>query len=160
MVLGAGTVLTARTCGRARDAGAKFGVAPGLNQDVVAEAGAHRASVHARRRSPPPRSSRPSPWARSLLKFFPSEAFGGLKVIKALAAPYGHTGVKFMPTGGVTTANLAGLPCGEGGGVRRRDVDRLPRGHRGKEVAADQGQLQGGRGDRSQDPGVTLPRTP
>ena len=42
-----------------------------------------------------------------LLKFFPAEAFGGLKVIKALAAPYGHAGVRFMPTGGVNTGNLA-----------------------------------------------------
>jgi len=41
-----------------------------------------------------------------LLKFFPAEAFGGLKVIKALSAPYAHAGVKFMPTGGVSTANL------------------------------------------------------
>ena len=42
-----------------------------------------------------------------LLKFFPAEAFGGLKVIKALSAPYSHAGVKFMPTGGISPANLA-----------------------------------------------------
>jgi len=39
-------------------------------------------------------------------KFFPAEASGGLSMIKSLAAPYGHTGVKFMPTGGVSLANL------------------------------------------------------
>jgi 2-dehydro-3-deoxyphosphogluconate aldolase/(4S)-4-hydroxy-2-oxoglutarate aldolase len=42
----------------------------------------------------------------TLLKFFPAEAFGGLKVIKALSAPYAHAGVRFMPTGGVSMANL------------------------------------------------------
>jgi 2-dehydro-3-deoxyphosphogluconate aldolase/(4S)-4-hydroxy-2-oxoglutarate aldolase len=41
-----------------------------------------------------------------LVKYFPAEAFGGLKVIKALSAPYAHTGMRFMPTGGVTVANL------------------------------------------------------
>ena len=42
----------------------------------------------------------------TLVKFFPAEAFGGLKLIKALAAPFSHAGLKFMPTGGVTLANL------------------------------------------------------
>jgi 2-dehydro-3-deoxyphosphogluconate aldolase/(4S)-4-hydroxy-2-oxoglutarate aldolase len=39
-----------------------------------------------------------------VLKFFPAEASGGLKLLKAMAEPYG--GVKFMPTGGINTANL------------------------------------------------------
>ncbi len=39
------------------------------------------------------------------LKFFPAEAMGGVKTVRALAAPY--VGVKFMPTGGVSAANLA-----------------------------------------------------
>ena len=39
------------------------------------------------------------------LKFFPAEAAGGVKMIKAMSAPY--TKVKFMPTGGVSTKNLA-----------------------------------------------------
>lgn len=37
----------------------------------------------------------------TLLKFFPAEANGGIVMIKALAGPYGQTGVKFVPTGGV-----------------------------------------------------------
>ena len=41
----------------------------------------------------------------SVLKLFPVGATGGLKLLKALAAPYGHL-VKFIPTGGVTAANL------------------------------------------------------
>jgi 2-dehydro-3-deoxyphosphogluconate aldolase / (4S)-4-hydroxy-2-oxoglutarate aldolase len=106
MVLGAGTVLTAENLGRACDAGAKFGVAPGLNQDVVAEA-AHRGLPFIPGVITPTEVEQALSLGLKLMKFFPSEAFGGLKVIKALAAPYGHAGVRFMPTGGVTAANLA-----------------------------------------------------
>ena len=105
LVLGAGTVLTAENLRRAKDTGARFGVAPGLNPDVVAEAG---------RLGLPfiPGVITPSEIEQALslgvklLKYFPAEAFGGLKVIKALSAPYAHAGVKFMPTGGVTAGNL------------------------------------------------------
>jgi 2-dehydro-3-deoxyphosphogluconate aldolase / (4S)-4-hydroxy-2-oxoglutarate aldolase len=105
LILGAGTVLTVENLHRAIDAGARFGVAPGLNPDVVTEAG---------RRGLPfiPGTITPSEIEQALdlglklLKFFPAEAFGGLKVIKALSAPYAPAGVKFMPTGGVTAANL------------------------------------------------------
>ena len=105
VMLGAGTVLSAENVRRARDAGARFGVAPGVNPDVVKEAG--------RLGFPfmpgvvtPTEVEQALALGAKLLKFFPAEAFGGLKVIKALAAPYAHMGVKFMPTGGVTTANL------------------------------------------------------
>lgn len=106
MVLGAGTVLTAENLGRACDAGAKFGVAPGLNQDVVAEA-AHRGLPFIPGVITPTEIEQALAIGLKLLKFFPAEAFGGLKVIKALSAPYAHAGVRFMPTGGVSPANLA-----------------------------------------------------
>ncbi len=106
VILGAGTVLSADNLRRARDAGARFGVAPGLNPEVVCEAGRIGLPFIPGVVTPSEIEQALSLGAR-LLKFFPSEAFGGLKVIKALAAPYAHTGVKFMPTGGVTTANLS-----------------------------------------------------
>jgi len=106
MILGAGTVLTSENLGRACDAGAKFGVAPGLNPDVVAEA-AHRGLPFMPGVITPTEVEQALALGLRLLKFFPAEAFGGLKVIKALAAPYGHAGVRFMPTGGVNTGNLA-----------------------------------------------------
>jgi 2-dehydro-3-deoxyphosphogluconate aldolase/(4S)-4-hydroxy-2-oxoglutarate aldolase len=40
------------------------------------------------------------------VKFFPAEQLGGVAMVKALAAPYRD--VRFIPTGGVTTANVAG----------------------------------------------------
>ena len=39
-----------------------------------------------------------------VVKVFPAEAIGGLKLIKAMAAPY--TEMKFMPTGGINSSNL------------------------------------------------------
>ena len=41
----------------------------------------------------------------SYLKFFPAEAAGGVKMIKAMCAPY--TKIKFMPTGGINVKNVA-----------------------------------------------------
>jgi 2-dehydro-3-deoxyphosphogluconate aldolase/(4S)-4-hydroxy-2-oxoglutarate aldolase len=106
MVLGAGTVLSVENLKRARDSGASFGVAPGLNPRIVEEA-AKIGLPFVPGVVTPSEVEQALGLGAHLLKFFPSEAFGGIKVIKALAAPYGHTGVKFMPTGGVTTANLA-----------------------------------------------------
>ena len=36
--------------------------------------------------------------------FFPAETSGGIKAIKALAAPFGD--MKFIPTGGINTENI------------------------------------------------------
>jgi 2-dehydro-3-deoxyphosphogluconate aldolase/(4S)-4-hydroxy-2-oxoglutarate aldolase len=40
------------------------------------------------------------------LKFFPAEPAGGVAMLKALAGPFAHTGVKFVPTGGINAATL------------------------------------------------------
>ena len=42
----------------------------------------------------------------SVLKFFPAGAAGGVKMLKSLAAPYAHLGVRFIPTGGVSLDNV------------------------------------------------------
>jgi 2-dehydro-3-deoxyphosphogluconate aldolase/(4S)-4-hydroxy-2-oxoglutarate aldolase len=105
VILGAGTVLSLENLRAAKAAGARFGVAPGTNPDIVAEA--------ARLGMPfipgvvtPSEVEKALALGAKIQKFFPSEASGGLAMIKALAAPYGHTGVKFVPTGGVSLANL------------------------------------------------------
>ena len=41
----------------------------------------------------------------SVIKFFPAEAAGGVKMIKALTAPYNM--ISIMPTGGVSPDNIA-----------------------------------------------------
>ena len=105
LLVGAGTVLTAENLDAAVQCGAKFGVAPGLNPHIVRRA---------REAGLPfvPGVATPSEIEQALalgcrvLKFFPAEALGGVAMLQALAAPYTHTGVRFMPTGGVGPANL------------------------------------------------------
>ena len=104
-VVGAGTLLTADQVKQAVDAGAQFGVSPGLSEAV--SKAAHDAKLPLF-----PGVITPSEVMRALdlgwkhLKFFPAETFGGVNVLKALAGPFGHTGVKFIPTGGITAATL------------------------------------------------------
>jgi 2-dehydro-3-deoxyphosphogluconate aldolase/(4S)-4-hydroxy-2-oxoglutarate aldolase len=104
-VVGAGTLLNADTVKAAVDAGAQFGVSPGLSES--ASKAAHDAKLPLF-----PGVITPSEVMRALelgwkhLKFFPAESFGGVNVLKALAGPFGHTGVKFIPTGGITAATL------------------------------------------------------
>ena len=103
MLIGAGTVLTTEQVDKAVNAGAKFIVSPGLNPTVVKYCVEKNIPVT-------PGCSSPSDIERALelglevVKFFPAEAAGGLKMIKAMSAPYGN--VKFMPTGGINAANL------------------------------------------------------
>lgn len=103
-LVAAGTVLTPEQADKAMAAGASFIVSPGTNPEVV---------KHCNDKGYPiiPGVCTPSEveMAMSLglsyLKFFPAEAAGGVKMIKAMAAPY--TKIKFMPTGGIGVKNLA-----------------------------------------------------
>lgn len=105
MAIGAGTLLAAEQVQRAVDAGAQFGVSPGLNEAVLAAANKNRMPFF-------PGVMTPTETGRALdlgwkhLKFFPAEAAGGVAMLKALAGPFAHTGVKFVPTGGINAANL------------------------------------------------------
>jgi 2-dehydro-3-deoxyphosphogluconate aldolase/(4S)-4-hydroxy-2-oxoglutarate aldolase len=106
IAVGAGTLLTVDNLKQAMDAGAQFGVSPGLSEAVSAAAQASKLPLF-------PGVITPSEIMRALelgwkrLKFFPSETFGGVNALKALAGPFGHTGVKFIPTGGITAATLS-----------------------------------------------------
>lgn len=106
ILVGAGTLLEKDQVLRARDAGALFGLAPGLNPDVVATA-----KEVDLRFSPgvmtPSEIERALSLGCDILKFFPAGTAGGVEMLKALSGPYGHTGVKFIPTGGITSENLA-----------------------------------------------------
>ncbi|MGO8766033.1 MAG: bifunctional 4-hydroxy-2-oxoglutarate aldolase/2-dehydro-3-deoxy-phosphogluconate aldolase [Limisphaerales bacterium] len=105
MMVGAGTLLSPEQVGQAVEAGAQFGVSPGLSEAV---------SQAARELKMPlfPGVVTPGEIMRALelgwkqLKFFPSETFGGVNALKALIGPFGHTGVQFIPTGGITAATL------------------------------------------------------
>ena len=105
MVLGAGTLLTADQVARARDAGATFGVAPGLSESVLRRARECGLAMI-------PGVVTPTEISHALeldcrvLKFFPAEASGGIKSLQALGGAFGHTGVRFVPTGGIDSRNM------------------------------------------------------
>ena len=103
MIVGAGTVLTKEQVDDAIEAGTKFIVSPGLNPEIV---------KYSLERGCPmiPGINNPTGIEQALslgldtVKFFPAEQSGGINMIKAMAAPYGK--VRFMPTGGVSPANV------------------------------------------------------
>lgn len=103
MLIGAGTVLTIEQVDRAVEAGAKFIVSPGLNPKVVTYCLENHIPIT-------PGTQTPSEMEQALelglkvVKFFPAEPAGGLKMIKAVAAPY--TTLQFMPTGGINQNNV------------------------------------------------------
>lgn len=105
LIVGAGTVLTPDTVKIAVDAGARFAVAPGLNPRVV-KAAQELTFPFVPGIANPSDIEAGLELGCKLLKFFPAEALGGTKLLSALSAPYKHTGVRFMPTGGASTANL------------------------------------------------------
>ncbi len=103
--VGAGTVLTSDNLRRAVDCGATFGVAPGLNPDIVREAQKLGFPFSPGIMTPTDIEAALSLGVK-VLKFFPAGAAGGIKMLQSLAAPYAHMGVKFVPTGGVSPSNL------------------------------------------------------
>jgi len=103
LVVGAGTVLSAAQASEVLERGAQFVVSPGLDEAVVGVAQDNDVPVF-------PGVMTPSEVmkARSLgldtVKFFPASIAGGIPALKALGSVFGD--LKFMPTGGVSAANL------------------------------------------------------
>ena len=106
VLLGAGTVLSAENLDRAVDAGARFGVAPGFNPAVVRRAAELDVPFVPGVATPTDVEAALAARCR-VLKFFPAGALGGPAMLAALSAPYKHTGVRFVPTGGVKAENFA-----------------------------------------------------
>jgi 2-dehydro-3-deoxyphosphogluconate aldolase/(4S)-4-hydroxy-2-oxoglutarate aldolase len=106
MMPGIGTILTPEQVDQVAEAGAAFGVAPGLNRRVVQRAQAVGLPFA-------PGVATPSDLETALelgcrdVKFFPAEPSGGLAYLKSMAAPYAHLGVRFVPLGGLNSNNLA-----------------------------------------------------
>ena len=103
VLAGAGTVLTTEHAARARDAGARFIVSPGINPKVVEWCQDHSLPVF-------PGVCTPTEIETALecglnvVKFFPAEPSGGVGFLKAIAAPFPD--LSFMPTGGITAGNV------------------------------------------------------
>ena len=105
MLVGVGTILTPETARKVKEAGADFGVSPGLNPEVV------RAAQDAGLPFAPGICT-PSDVEAAIalgcrfVKFFPAEASGGLKYLQSMAAPYKHLGIRYFPLGGVNADNM------------------------------------------------------
>ena len=103
ILVGAGTVHTVAQAQTAVKAGAKFIVMPGFQPDVVRWCVEHQVDIV-------PGTAVPSDieqaisFGLSVCKFFPAEAYGGVKTLKALKGPYAD--IRFMPTGGVSLDNM------------------------------------------------------
>lgn len=103
MNIGAGTVINVKQARKAVESGAKFIVSPGLSVEVA---------KYAKKKNIPyfPGCVTPTEIMQALelgvdiVKFFPANVYGGLKALKALAAPFPQ--IKFIPTGGVDLSNL------------------------------------------------------
>ncbi|MCI5724150.1 MAG: bifunctional 4-hydroxy-2-oxoglutarate aldolase/2-dehydro-3-deoxy-phosphogluconate aldolase [Erysipelotrichaceae bacterium] len=102
-LVGAGTVITKDQVDLAIESGAKFLVAPGFDQEII---------KYAQNKGVPyiPGVCTPTEIQNALslgitdLKFFPAEAFGGLKTLKALCGAFPQ--IRFMPTGGISLDNV------------------------------------------------------
>lgn len=103
MEIGAGTVINKKQCELALQAGAKFIVSPGLSEDVALLCKEKNVPYY-------PGCVTPTEIMKALelgipvVKFFPAHIYGGLKAMKALAAPFPQ--IKFIPTGGVDSNNI------------------------------------------------------
>jgi 2-dehydro-3-deoxyphosphogluconate aldolase/(4S)-4-hydroxy-2-oxoglutarate aldolase len=107
VLVGAGTIINPEQARMAREASAQFYVSPGLDEETVLWAQKNDLSIV-------PGAVTPTEIIKGLrlglkyLKFFPAEASGGLKAIKAISDPFPD--VRFIPTGGVNADNLAEYP--------------------------------------------------
>ncbi len=106
MCVGVGTILTPKQVNDAKEAGASFGVAPGMNPRVVAEAQRIGLPFAPGVCTPTDIELAIEAGCR-VLKFFPCEPSGGLPYLKTIAAPFMHLGVQFIPLGGVNAANAS-----------------------------------------------------
>lgn len=103
LLVGAGTILSAGDVEAALSAGAEFLVAPGMSPGLrAALAGREDLMI-------PGVATASEAMARSeegftRLKLFPAAIAGGVPALKALAGPMPH--LRFMPTGGITQADL------------------------------------------------------
>ena len=104
MIAGAGTVLSVAQAEAAFEAGAKFIVSPGLDENVVAVAQERGAPVYPGIISPT-ELQKAYNLGLEVVKFFPATIAGGIPAIKALSSVFRT--IRFMPTGGVSPDNLA-----------------------------------------------------
>lgn len=103
VLVGAGTVITVDQAKAAVEAGAKYIISPGFDAEIVKWCVDNNVPITPGC-SDASDVSVAAKMGLEVVKFFPAEAAGGLKVLKALAGPFPN--MKFIPTGGIGPDNL------------------------------------------------------
>ena len=103
-IVGSGTVRTPLQMGHSVDAGCQFMVSPGASPRLLEAAEEHRIPLLPGIGTPT-EAMTASEHGYTFLKFFPAEALGGVKVLKAYASPLPD--ITFCPTGGIDMAKAA-----------------------------------------------------
>ncbi len=106
LLVGAGTLLDRISLDVAKKSGAQFGLAPGFDPEVVDHA-ADAGFPFVPGIMTPSELSAAMRRGAKVFKFFPAGTIGGPEALKSIAAPFAHLGLKFVPTGGVSLANMA-----------------------------------------------------
>jgi 2-dehydro-3-deoxyphosphogluconate aldolase / (4S)-4-hydroxy-2-oxoglutarate aldolase len=103
--VGAGTILTPEALDAAVKAGARFGLAPGFDADIVEAANARGLAFAPGVMTPSDltAAARRGVW---LAKFFPAASAGGPSMLDAISAPFAHLGIRFIPTGGISEDSM------------------------------------------------------
>lgn len=113
MMAGVGTLLSAEQVRAVADAGAAFGVSPGMSAAVVTAARRHGLPFAPGVQTPSDLQAALESGCR-LVKFFPAESAGGLVHLRSMHAPFAHLGLRYIALGGIDAQKAAGYlaePC-------------------------------------------------
>lgn len=105
LCIGAGTILDKPNLDRAITSGARFGLAPGYDPEIVEAAKAANLPFCPGIMTPSDLTLAAARGVR-LAKFFPAGVAGGPKALSGISAPFAHLGIRFIPTGGVTEGTI------------------------------------------------------
>ena len=107
MYIGVGTIIEPGQAAKVKNEnGARFGVSPGINSEIVKEAIA-AGLPFAPGIATPSEIEQAVALGCRVVKFFPAEGMGGLSFLKNINAPYNHLNMKYIPLGGISPENLA-----------------------------------------------------
>lgn len=104
-VVGAGTILDRASLDAARRCGARFGLSPGFDPDIV-DAALAAGFPFAPGVMTPSELGAAARRGLALVKFFPAGTAGGPAALESIATPFAHLGLRFIPTGGITEASM------------------------------------------------------
>lgn len=106
LTIGAGTVLDRESLSVARQSGAQFGLSPGFDAAVVAAAADAGIPFAPGIMTPSDLTAAVNANVR-VVKFFPAATAGGPAALEAVAAPFAHLGIRFIPTGGISEQSIS-----------------------------------------------------